>query len=119
MSIGWKHYLKGSFNEERVRSVYATAGFGLVFGKAENNFDKLIDTSIYSFSNPLPGTKAFKKLTLDLGLGVDQPIATDIYLYGELKSWLPFTETESAYLYKNKGVPFTLLLNFGVRVLFQ
>ncbi|MES2882770.1 MAG: hypothetical protein V4676_11520, partial [Bacteroidota bacterium] len=36
ISLGWKRYVQGAYDDEEQWNVYATAGFGLLFIKAEN-----------------------------------------------------------------------------------
>jgi hypothetical protein len=117
ISVGWKHYFKESFEAERSYAVYGLAGFGLLFGRAENTFNKSIDTSKYRVPQ-MAGGAEFKRLTFDLGLGIEAPIATGFYFYGELRTWLPASDYPSPYLYNNDG-PRVLLLNGGLRLLFD
>jgi len=93
------------------------AGFGLLFGRAENTFNKAIDTAKYRVQQ-LPGNGKFRRLTFDVGLGVEAPIGTGFYFYGELRTWLPASDYPSPYLNNNDG-PRVLLLNGGLRLLFD
>ncbi|HVE61634.1 MAG TPA: hypothetical protein VNA26_07440 [Chitinophagaceae bacterium] len=117
ISVGWKHYFKGGFDIQGSYAIYGLAGFGLVFGHVENTFNKTIDTSKYRVPQ-LPGSGKFRRLTFDLGLGIDVPIGTAFYFYGEVRTWLPASNYPSPYLY-NSDAPRVLLLNGGLRLLFD
>ena len=117
ISVGWKHYFKETFESEGPYAIYGLAGFGLLFGRAENTFNKTIDTSKYRVPQ-LPGSATFRRLTFDVGLGVEAPIGTGFYFYGELRTWLPASDYPSPYLY-NSDAPRVVLLNAGLRLLFD
>jgi hypothetical protein len=117
VSLGWKHYFKKSFDAQATYGIYGLAGFGLLFGRAENTFNKAIDTAKYRVQQ-LPGNGKFRRLTFDVGLGVEAPIGTGFYFYGELRTWLPASDYPSPYLNNNDG-PRVLLLNGGLRLLFD
>ncbi len=117
LSMGWKHYLKGSYNAENSWNLYGYAGFGLLFGIAQNVHSVVIDTSDYS----LPvwsGRAKFKRLTLDLGLGYEIPVGGDIYFYMEGRALVPTTDYPSHYLFVNENAPLTGSVNAGLRLLF-
>jgi hypothetical protein len=78
VSIGWKHYLKGAYNAEEKWNLYGYAGFGLLFGVAENIHSVSIDTAAYLLP-VLRGKGNFKRLTLDLGLGYELPVGGDVF----------------------------------------
>lgn len=117
MSIGWKHYFKGSFDSEEKWSLYGLAGFGLVLGSAQSTSSVAVDTSLYDMP-VLSGKGHFKRLTYDLGLGFEQPIGGDIFLYSEVKTFIPSTDYPSQYLYVNDDAPLTACVNIGIRILF-
>jgi hypothetical protein len=118
-SVGWKHYFRGNFDSEYFWNFYGTAGFGLMIGKVENSFDQVIDTSVYDVPPaPVPGNGQFTRLTLDLGLGIERSVGGNVYLYGNLRTWLPTTNYPSAYLHSNENVPLPLIFSAGIRVLF-
>ena len=117
-SLGWKHYLKGAFNSEDKWNLYGYAGFGLMLGRVVNNHSLTIDTSLYNV--PVRSGKAnFKRLTLDLGLGWEVPLSSDIFFYNEARVWIPTTDYPSNYLLVNKNAPLVASLNFGIRILFD
>ena len=119
VSLGWKHYFKGAFNEENTWSLYSLAGFGLMFNKAENRFHNAVDTALYQpEAAPVEGKDVFRRLTFDLGLGVDIPIGADIYLYTDGKTFAPTSGYPSPLLHENKNVPLSFMLNVGIRILF-
>jgi len=118
-SIGWKHYFLGAFNNEESINVYSTAGFGLLAGRVENTFSFRPDTAFFVIpQQAIEGTGRFQRLTFDVSLGVEKSIAAAFFLYGELKTWLPASNFPSPYLYNNH-TPQVLLLNGGVRILFD
>lgn len=120
VSVGWKHYFKGAFNEENTWSLYSIAGLGVMFNKVENRFKQAVDTSLYSLAIlPLEGSSVFNRLTLDLGLGLDFPIGADIYVYSDVRSFVPITDYPSLYLHQNKNVPLPFMVNIGFRFLFD
>jgi hypothetical protein len=117
VSLGWKHYFKGSFDAESGYNIYSTAGFGLMFTKAENIFSPSIDTSLYTTPTHV-GNGKFYRLTIDLGAGVEFPVSGSIVLYSDVRTWIPTTDYPSPYLHNNKNVPLPLMINGGVRILF-
>ena len=117
-SVGWKRYLKGSFDIEKDWALYGYAGFGLLFGKAENVFDPGIDTIEYNIDTPFPGIGKFTKLTFDIGLGAEYPVITDLYVYSEIRTWIAASDYPSGYLRNNKNFPSVIALNIGARILF-
>lgn len=117
-SAGWKKYLKGNYAIEEGYNIYGYAGFGIVFGRMENNHSVVIDTSLYDLP-VLSGKRPFKRLTLDLGLGWEVPVGNALFLYAEGRAWIPTTDYPSKYLYVNRNAPVIGMLNFGMRVLFD
>ncbi|HMU44879.1 MAG TPA: hypothetical protein PKC72_00865 [Chitinophagaceae bacterium] len=117
LSIGWRKYLKGTFDEEKKINIYGYAGFGLLLGRIENTHSVSIDTADYNV--PVRSGKAnFKRLTFDLGLGVEQPVGGDFFLYGECRAWIPTTDYPSKYIFVNSNAPFTGMICVGLRLLF-
>lgn len=120
ISLGWKHFFKGSFDDEEQWHIYGLAGFGLYFPRVENTYDQPIDTVIYNFSNsPRAGVGEFKRLTLDFGLGAEFPLSGNFFVYGDARVWVPASDYASPYLHYNRKVPLPLLINAGLRVLFD
>ncbi len=119
LSLGWKHFFKGAYNNEESVNVYATAGFGLLTGRVENIFSIKIDTAVYAIpQQAIEGSGRFRRLTFDVSLGAETRLAAAFFLYGEVKTWLPASDYPSPYLYNN-NTPQVLLLNGGVRILFD
>ncbi len=117
ISTGFKHYLKGTYDNEASWNLYGMAGFGLLFGKATNEHSQSIDTSRYLVpQKAIAGTGYFKRLTFDLGAGGEMMLGTGIYLYGETRTWIQASDYPSPYLYNN-DVPSTLSLSLGIRIL--
>jgi hypothetical protein len=120
ISLGWKRYFVGAYNSENMWNVYGYAGFGLLLGKASNSFNKIVDTSLYNVSQPIQGSSAFRRLTIDGGLGTEFPLGTAVFVYSEVRTWLPTSHYPSQYLYKNNyNIPEVLAVNVGLRVLIE
>ena len=117
VSVGWKHYFKGSFEAETSYNIYSIAGFGLMFTKVENAFTPAVDTSLYATST-LPGNSEFYRLTIDLGAGVEFPIGGNFFLYSDVRTWIPTSDYPSPYLHNNKNVPLPFMISGGMRILF-
>ena len=117
--IGWKHFFKGNNEIEEGWNLYGITGFGLIFGKAENNYAATPDTSLYNApQSPLNGTGRFKRLSFDLGLGFEMPIAEEIYIYSDARVCIPTSEYPSKYLNQNNNALFFAMLGAGLRILF-
>ena len=116
-SVGWRKYLKGSADAEKSWNIYTYAGFGLIFGEVKNTHSIMIDTSLYVV--PVrSGSAGFKRLTVDLGLGLEIPIGGDYYFYTEGRVWLPTTSYPSKYIFVNNNAPLVAMLDAGIRILF-
>jgi hypothetical protein len=119
ISLGWQHYFIGTDDAENGWNLYCIAGFGLIFGKATNNYSTIIDTSLYNApQQPANGSGHFKRLTLDLGLGWEVPVGGDLYFYSEGKIWIPTTDYPSKYLFVNNNAPLVASISAGLRILF-
>ena len=118
ISIGWKHYLKGSAVTEDTWGLYAFAGFGLLPGRVINYHSVTIDTSQYILP-VLSGKANFKRLTLDLGLGWEVPLSETVFFYNEGRVWIPTTGYPSNHIFINRNAPMVATLNFGLRILFD
>ncbi len=118
VSMGWKHYLKGSFNNEDYWNLYGYAGFGLLFGSVENSHSDFIDTTNY-YAPVLRGSADFKRLTFDLGLGYEKPVGGNVNFYLETRVLIPTTYYPSHYLFINKQAPLIGSVNTGFRILFD
>ena len=120
VSIGWKHYFVGAYNSEHIWNVYGYAGFGLLFGKASNSYNKVVDTTLYNSQQPIEGSSAFRRLTIDVGLGTEFPLGGGVFVYSEVRTWLPSSHYPSEYLYKdNYNIPAILAVNVGLRLLIE
>ena len=119
MSLGLKYYFKGEYSSQETWNIYGTAGFGIIFGKAENSHNPVVDTALYEKPYvSIEGAGQFKRLTLDLALGTETPIGSGIYLYTEVKTWLRASDYPSPYLYNQKA-PNVVILCGGLRLLFD
>ena len=118
LSIGWKHYLKGTCEQEETFNLYGYAGFGLVLGRIDNTHNIPIDTAGYSV--PVRAGRAnFKRLTVDLGLGAEVSLGAQIYFFTEGRAWIPTTDYPSPYLFVNSNAPVVGTLDVGIRILFD
>lgn len=117
ISMGWKHYFKGSFDAEAGYNIYSIAGFGLMFTKVQNVFSPGIDTSLYTTPTRF-GSSEFYRLTIDLGTGIEVPIGGNFFIYSDLRTWVPSSDYPSPYLHSNKNVPLPFMISGGLRVLF-
>ena len=117
ISIGWRKYLKGTFNAEEGWNIYGYAGFGVILGRVENTHSVSIDTVLYNVPVRV-GMANFKRLTLDLGLGWEVPLGADIFLYAEGRVWIPTTDYPSKYILVNENAPLVGMINAGIRILF-
>src|SRR5262249_19248839 len=99
ISLGFKHYFVGSTEAEVNWNLYTITRFGLMFGKVHNSYSTTIDTGQYNApEQPVNGNGHFKRLTLDLGLGLEIPVGTELYLYVNGKVWIPTSDYPSKYL---------------------
>ena len=117
-SVGYKRYLKGDYANSNSNNVYGYAGLGILFGISRNEITTSLDTSLY-FLRVEVGEEPFKRLTLDLGLGIEFPVGNSMFIYGEGRAWLPTTDFPSKYLYVNRDAPIMGMINVGLRVLFD
>ena len=119
MTIGWKHFIKGNNEAEESWNLYSIAGFGLMFGRATNEYSTVVDTSLYTLpAQPVNGEGHFKRLTLDLGLGYEYPLVYEIFIYAEARVSIPTSEYPSKYLAVNNNAPFPGMLSAGLRMIF-
>lgn len=117
VSVGWKHYFKGSFDAETGYSIYGTGGFGLMFTKVENSFAPVIDTVLYTTPTKA-GNSEFYRLTIDLGAGVEFPLGANFFVYGDVRTWVPTSSYPSPYLHNTRNVPLPFMIGGGLRILF-
>lgn len=118
ISMGWKHYLCKNPTNEKGMGWYGLAGLGLMIGRIENSQSQVFDTTVYNVP-VFAGKGNFKRLTLDLGTGVEVPIGADIYIYTEAKAMIPVSYYPSNYLFNSKYAPLTGCFNIGLRILFN
>ena len=120
ISFGFKRYLIGSYNHLEKFNLYAAGGFGVMYGNASNIFSTNIDTSLYTIQyNVVHGSGDFKRLTFDLSGGVEFPISYEIYIYSEMRMYIPTTDYPSKYLLNNSHAPKLGSINIGLRILFD
>ena len=120
ISIGYKRYFLGSFESLEKFNLYAAGAFGLMFGTASNTFSTYIDTALYTINNKVVhGTGDFKRLTFDITGGVEFPVAYEMFVYSEIRMYIPITDYPSSYLVKSSNAPFLGSINLGIRVLFN
>jgi hypothetical protein len=116
-SVGWKRYLKGTPDSEKGYNLYGFAGLGLMLGRVNNEHSVLMDTALYAVP-VLSGKANFKRLTLDLGAGIEFPIGGEFNIYSEGKVFIPTTDYPSKYIFMNDKAPYTVMLSLGLRLLF-
>ncbi len=117
-SIGYKGYLAGSYDAETGYNVYALAGLGLMFARAENISD--LDTSQYApVPKPVTGSNSFNRLTLDLGIGGEVPIGGNIYIYSDLRTWVNMSSYPSNVFHNEEEATLPVMLHVGIRMLFN
>ena len=119
VSIGYKRYVIGSFENLEKFNAYIAGGLGLMAGTASNSFSTYIDTALYTVnSNVVHGTGDFKRLTFDITGGVEFPVAYEIFVYSEVRMHIPTTDYPSDYLFVDEDAPLTGSINAGVRIFF-
>ena len=119
VSLGWRHYFVGAFNEDSQWNLYGEAGFGLAFPKLTNSFASNLDQVLYKpAAEPQIGSGSFKRLTFDLAAGVEYPAASGLFIYGDVKTSLPTSDYPSPYFHNPNQIPFPFLFNAGLRILF-
>ncbi|MGV3658064.1 MAG: hypothetical protein ACO1NX_08920, partial [Chitinophagaceae bacterium] len=107
----------GSYNRETDWNLYGTAGFGLLAGRADNTPNQTIDADLYTTPQvAIAGGDHFKRLTFDVSLGTEMVLGAGIYLYTDVRTWIPASGYPSPFLYNN-NLPRTLMVNGGIRVL--
>lgn len=116
-SLGYKRWITGTGDAEKGWNTFATLGTGILLGDIENSFSAPIDTALY-LAPVQTGAGNFKRLTLDLGLGIERPIGADIYIYSECRTYIPISDYPSPYLPPAKYAPLTASLCMGLRILF-
>jgi len=116
-SVGWRTYLKGTADAEKDWNLYGYAGFGLLLGKVGNTHSVTIDSALYTIP-VLSGEASFKRLTLDLGVGVEIPLSGDFFFYTEGRVWVPTTDYPSSFIFINTNAPLVAVLGVGLRIIF-
>ena len=120
VSVGWVHYFKGSCDEEDKWNLYGLAGFGLMSAGVENNYNQEVDSNYSKSGIPKEGLGRWRSLTFDLGLGVEYPLSAGIYIFGDLRTWIPNSDNNpSPFLHNIKNAPMPLMINGGVRIFFD
>lgn len=117
LSVGWLKYLKGSADATKGWNLYSTAGLGILFGHIKNTFSISPDTTLYNIP-VYEGENGFKRLTVDLAMGVEWMMAGDIYFYSEGRLWIPASDYPGKFMLVNNNAPFLGILSAGIRILF-
>lgn len=118
ISIGGRHYFKGSYNSDSTVGIYGLGGFGFLFGRASNSFSVAIDTLLYNVPNA-QGTGKLKRLTFDAGVGAEVPLGGNFFAYADGRIWLPASNQPSPYLHNGRNVPLPFMVSVGLRLLFD
>jgi len=120
ISFGFKRYLVGSFENLEKFNLYAAGGFGIIYGNASNTFSTKIDTSLYTIQyNVVHGAGDFKRLTFDITGGFEFPVAYELFIYSEIRMYIPTTDYPSKYLLNNSHAPLLGSINLGIRIIFN
>ena len=120
ISFGFKRYIIGSFNNLEKFNLYAAGGFGVMYGNASNTFSTNIDTALYTIQyNVIHGAGDFKRLTFDITGGFEFPVSYEMYIYSEIRMYIPTTDYPSKYLMNNSHAPFLGSINLGIRIIFD
>ena len=120
ISFGFKRYIIGSFENLEKFNLYAAGGFGVMYGHASNTFDTYIDTALYTIQyNVVHGAGDFKRLTFDITGGVEFPVAYELFIYSEIRMYIPTTDYPSKYLLNNSHAPLLGSINLGIRIIFN
>lgn len=115
-SLGWKHYFKGNYANDKTVNIYGLAGFGFLFAPVSNDFSTAVDTTQYSVAT-VSGQGSVHRLTFDVGVGGEKLLGGSIYGFADIRSWLPASSNISPYLHYQKNVPLPLMISAGIRVL--
>ena len=120
ISFGFKRYIIGSFENLEKFNLYAAAGFGVMYGSASNTFSTYIDTALYTIQyNVVHGAGDFKRLTFDITGGFEFPVAYELFIYSEIRMYIPTTDYPSSYLMNNSHAPLLGSINLGIRIIFN
>jgi hypothetical protein len=120
ISFGFKRYLFGSFDHLEIFNLYVAGGFGVMYGHASNTFSTNIDTALYTVQyNVAHGSGDFKRLTFDITGGAEFPVSYEIFIYSEIRMYIPTTDYPSSYLMNNSHAPFLGSINLGIRIIFN
>ena len=120
LSVGVKRYFIGAFNKLDKFNLYGAGGFGLIIGSATNTFSSYIDTTLYTVqNNVINGTGDFKRLTFDITGGIEIPVSYEIFVYSDIRMFIPTTNYPNNFLLKNTNAPFLGSFNIGLRILFN
>ena len=118
VSLGWKRYFVGTYNNENGWNLYGYAGFGLVLGKIFNAQSPPVDTFTYH-SPVMAGRSSFRRLTIDFAGGFEVPAGGGVYFYTEGRMLVPATDYPNKYLLIYNDAPLIGSVNLGVRILFD
>jgi len=120
ISFGFKRYIIGSFDKLEKFNLYAAGGFGIIYGNASNSFSTYIDTALYTIQyNVVHGKGDFKRLTFDITGGLEFPVAYELWIYSEVRMYIPTTDYPSKYLMNNSHAPLLGSIHLGIRIMFN
>ncbi|TMI93656.1 MAG: hypothetical protein E6H08_10160 [Bacteroidetes bacterium] len=120
ISFGFKRYIIGSYDNLENFNFYAAGGFGVMYGNASNTFSTNIDTALYNIQyNVSHGRGDFKRLTFDITGGFEFPVSYEMYIYSEVRMYIPTTDYPSKYLLNNSHAPLLGSINIGIRIIFD
>jgi hypothetical protein len=120
ISFGFKRYIIGSYDNLENFNFYGAGGFGVMYGNASNTFSTNIDTALYNIQyNVSHGRGDFKRLTFDITGGFEFPVSYEMYIYSEVRMYIPTTDYPSKYLLNNSHAPLLGSINIGIRIIFD
>jgi hypothetical protein len=120
ISFGFKRYIIGAFDNLEKFNLYAAGGFGVMYGNASNTFSTYVDTALYNVQyNVIHGSGDFKRLTFDITGGFEFPVSYEIFIYSEVRMYIPTTDYPSSYLINNSRAPMLGSINLGIRIIFN
>lgn len=114
-SAGWKHYFRGGYQNQQALNIYGLGGFGFLFASVSNGLSPAVDTTLYAVGT-VSGEGTVRKLTFDLGIGGEQSLNQNMYVFADARTWLPASSNESRYLHSQQNLPLPFMLTAGIRV---
>lgn len=118
VSLGLKHYLKGSYDEQKGINIFGMAGLGFLFARSLNSASSQFDTTRYH-SPIILGRGSVRRLSFDAGVGAEMHVGSAVYAFTTVRAWLPASYQRSRSLHNSDKVPLALMAGAGIRILFD